>query len=131
MRAGWWCWSIESCPGRDARSRARIQYGVRSEDLTPFARNGGQVIRPDPVFPRSSGRRGRAGGVAQADVQLAQLLLVDEARGAGEQVLRALRLREGDDVADRLGARHHRDDAVEAEREAAVRRCAVLERVEQ
>ena len=45
--------------------------------------------------------------------------------------LRALRLRERDHVADRLGAGHQHDDAVEAERDAAVRRRAVLERVEQ
>ena len=37
----------------------------------------------------------------------------------------------GDHVADRLGARHQRDDAVEAEGDAAVRRRAVLQRVEQ
>jgi hypothetical protein len=49
----------------------------------------------------------------------------------GQQALRALRLREGDDVADRLGAGHQRDDAVQAEGDAAVRRRAVLQRVEQ
>src|SRR4051812_42435673 len=43
-------------------------------------------------------------GVAQADVQLAQLLLVDRARRVREQVLRALRLRERNHVAQRLGA---------------------------
>ena len=48
-----------------------------------------------------------------------------------QQVLRALGLREGDHVADRLGAGHQRDEAVEAERDAAVRRRAVLQRVEQ
>ena len=69
--------------------------------------------------------------VAQADVQLAQLLLVDRARRVGEQVLRALRLREGDHVAERLGAGHQHHEAVEADRDAAVRRRAVLQRVEQ
>src|SRR5258708_1423542 len=69
--------------------------------------------------------------LAQADVQLAQLLLVHRRRRVREQVLRALGFWKGDDVADRFGAGHHRDDAVEAERDAAVRRRAVLERVQQ
>jgi hypothetical protein len=63
-------------------------------------------------------------------VQLAQLLLVHRL-GAGEQALRALGLREGDHVADRLGLGHQRDEAVQAEGQAAVRRRAVLQRVEQ
>src|SRR6058998_452253 len=69
--------------------------------------------------------------LAQANVQLAQLLLVHRRRSMREQVLRALRLGKGDDVADGVRSRHHRDDAVEAERDAAVRRRAVLERVQQ
>ena len=52
-------------------------------------------------------------------------------RRVDEQVLAALRLRERDHVADRFGAAHQRRDAVEAERDAAVRRRAVGERVEQ
>ena len=64
-------------------------------------------------------------------MQLAQLLLVDRARRVGEQVLRALRLREGDHVAQRLGAGHQHHEAVEADGDAAVRRRAVLQRVEQ
>src|SRR6058998_1493394 len=69
--------------------------------------------------------------LAQANVQLAQLLLVHRRRSMREQVLRALRLGKGDDVADRLGAGHHGHDAVEAERDPAVRRRAVLERFQQ
>jgi hypothetical protein len=64
-------------------------------------------------------------------VQLAQLLLVHRRRRLGQQALGALGLGEGDHVADRLGAGHQRDDAVQAEGQAAVRRRAVLQRVEQ
>src|SRR5882762_951318 len=77
------------------------------------------------AFMRSFLRR------AKADMQLAQLLLVDRRGGMREQVLRALRLGKGDHVADRLGAGHHGDDAVQAKGDAAVRRRAVLERFEQ
>src|SRR6267143_2483472 len=69
--------------------------------------------------------------LAQANVQLAQLLLVHRRRSMREQVLRALGLGKGDDVADRLAARHHGDDAIEAEGDAPVRRRAVLERLQQ
>src|SRR5712671_1202298 len=69
--------------------------------------------------------------LAQADVQLAQLFLVHGRRRMREQVLRALRLGEGDDVADGFGAGHHGDDPVQAEGDAAVRRRAVLQRLEQ
>ena len=48
-----------------------------------------------------------------------------------QQALGALRLREGDDVADGVRFAHHRDDAVETEGEAAVRRSTELEGVEQ
>src|SRR5690349_22735263 len=69
--------------------------------------------------------------ISQAYVELAQLLLVDRRRRVHEQILGALRLRESDDVADRFGARHHGDDAVQAEGDAAVRGRAVLERLQQ
>ena len=48
-----------------------------------------------------------------------------------QQALGALGLGEGDHVADRLGTGHQRHDAVQAEGQAAVRRRAVLQRVEQ
>src|SRR2546427_6077215 len=70
-------------------------------------------------------------GLAQANMQLAQLLLVRRRRSVREQVLRALGLGKGDDVADRFGARHHGHDAVQAEGDAAVWRRAVLQRFEQ
>src|SRR6267143_7174258 len=64
---------------------------------------------------------------AQADMQLAQLLLVDRRRSVREQVLRALGLGKGDQVADGFRAGHHGDDAIEAEGDASVRRRAVLQ----
>src|SRR5512134_151834 len=67
----------------------------------------------------------------QAQAELAQLLLVHRARRLGQQALPALRLRKRDHVANRLRARHQRDDPVQAERDPAVRRCAVLQVVEQ
>ena len=42
-------------------------------------------------------------------------------RGAGQQALGALRLGEGDHVADRLGLGHQRDEAVQAKGQATVR----------
>src|SRR6266540_1980822 len=69
--------------------------------------------------------------LAQANVQLAQLFLLHGRRGMREQILRALRLGERDDVADGFGARHHGDDAIEAEGNAAVRRRAILQRLQQ
>src|SRR5882672_1373683 len=69
--------------------------------------------------------------LAQTNVQLAQLLFVGGRRSVREQILRALRLRERDHVADRFGPRHHCDDPVQAESDATVRRRPVLQRLEQ
>src|SRR5574343_533300 len=65
--------------------------------------------------------------LTQADVQFAQLLLVDRRRGIGEQALGALGLREGNHVADRFGTGHHGDDAIQAEGKATVRGRTVLQ----
>src|SRR5690606_6938343 len=65
------------------------------------------------------------------DTGLAPLLRRDGRRRLRERVVAATGLREGDDLADRLGAREERDDPVPAEGDAAVRRGAVGERVEQ
>src|SRR5258706_2299984 len=68
---------------------------------------------------------------SQRDVQLAQLALGDRRRRAGDEVLAALRLRECDHVADRIGADHQRHQPVEAEGDAAMGRRAVLQRLQQ
>ena len=64
-------------------------------------------------------------------MQLAQLLLGDGGGRIDHEVLPALRLGERHHVADLLHAREHRHHAVEAEGDAAVRRGAVGERVEE
>ncbi len=66
-----------------------------------------------------------------ANVQVAQLLLRDLGRRVGQRAGGGLRLREGDDVTDRVGAGHQHREPVEAERDPAMWRRAVLERVEQ
>src|SRR6476659_7738696 len=70
-------------------------------------------------------------GFVDADREFAQLQLVDRGRGAGQQVEARGGLREGDHVADRLGAGEALDDAVDAVGDAAVRRRPVLQRLEQ
>ena len=55
----------------------------------------------------------------------------DRSRGLGQRVETATGLREGDDVADRVGLRQQGDDTVPAEGHAAVRRGAELEGVQQ
>src|SRR5687768_459282 len=74
---------------------------------------------------------GGGGQVAVADVELGQLGVVGPARAAGHEVGALLRLGEGDDVAQAVGAAHQHAEAVEAEGDAAVGRRAVAEGVEQ
>lgn len=64
-------------------------------------------------------------------MQFTQLLFINRARSAGEQALGALRLREGDHIANGGCTRHHRDDTVQTEGDAAVRRRTVLQGVKQ
>src|SRR5438067_2193802 len=75
------------------------------------------------LWAKPSGRR----RVPQADVQFAQLLLVHRAGRLRQQVLRALRLRKSDHVAQAFGTRHQHDETVQADGDAAVRRRAVLQ----
>ena len=69
--------------------------------------------------------------LADLHVQLPQLLLIDRRGRVRHQVHGGGGLRERDDLADRALVRQQRDDPVEAERDAAVRRRAVLERLEE
>src|SRR6266513_3611255 len=103
-----------------AAARARSRASAESWKTPAFAAS---LIHS--AFMRSALR------LAQANVQLAQLLLVHGRRGMREQVLRALGLGKRDDVADRFGARHHGHDAVQAEGDTAVWRGAVLQRFEE
>src|SRR3954451_16216858 len=87
----------------------------------PSARRADSNMRPALLA--------RRGGAAQAE--LAQLAGVDRGRRTGQRIGAAGGLREGDDVADRLAAEQQRDDAVDAERDPAVRRRAEAQRLEQ
>src|SRR5712692_599776 len=61
----------------------------------------------------------RGASLLQGDSQLVQLFRIDRRRRLRHQVLRPRGLREGDHVAQRFGARHHHDQAIEAEGDAA------------
>src|SRR5689334_12906610 len=67
----------------------------------------------------------------QTDVKFTQLALVHRAWRVREQALGPLRLGKRDHVANRFRARHQSHDAVEPEGDTAVRRRAVLQRVQQ
>ena len=69
--------------------------------------------------------------LAQLQIQLVELRLVDVARGVEHHVAAGVVLREGDVVADRLRAAEQRTQPVEAEGETAVRGRAELEGVHQ
>src|SRR5687768_16854517 len=64
-------------------------------------------------------------------MKVTQLRVRDFRRRLGEQAGRGLGLGEGDYVADRVSARHQHGEAVDAKGDAAMRRRAVLERLEQ
>jgi ferredoxin len=97
-----------------------IQFGERMESIV--ADGNGFIV----TTSRSQHRARCAGGCA---VRAAASRPPCWARR--QQALGALGLGEGDHVADRLGLGHQRDEAVQAEGQAAVRRRAVLQRVEQ
>src|SRR6266700_5464636 len=65
------------------------------------------------------------------DVKLPQLFWIDRRRRGRHQVGRRGRLRERNDLANRALVRQDGGDAIEAERDAAVRRRAVFERLEE
>ncbi len=78
---------------------------------------------------RTGGPRLAAGG--DADVEFFQLLLGDGGGRVGHEVDGFGGFGEGDDFAQAGRAGEQHDDAVEAEGDAAVRRRAVFERVEE
>src|SRR6185295_2681851 len=69
--------------------------------------------------------------ILNPQMELTQLLRVDRRRRSGHQIERVRRLRERDDLPDGRLAGQDRHQAVEAERDAAMRRRPVLERVEE
>ena len=64
-------------------------------------------------------------------MQFAQLCFRGFGWGIGERAPGGLCFREGHDVADGFGAGHQHDEAVKAEGDAAVRRAAVFECIQQ
>ena len=70
-------------------------------------------------------------GVEAFEAEVAELFGVDWGGGVGQRVDAGLRLRERDHLADVLLAREDRDEPVDADGEAGVRRRAEAERVEQ
>ena len=81
--------------------------------------------------PAVTGAQARSGAGSGVDAGLLALLRGDRRRGAGQRVAAGGRLREGHDLADGVGAGEHRGEPVEPEGDAAVRRRAVLEGLEQ
>ena len=73
----------------------------------------------------------RPGRRVRVDARLLALQRGDRGRRGGQRVVAAAGLREGDDLADRVDPGEQGADAVPAERDPAVRRRAVGERVEQ
>src|SRR3954464_2944600 len=116
--------------GGATASRDRLAGTPRGSQ--PNKKSGAAAPLPQASGSRLRGNVGlHALRVAQADVQLTQLLLVHRPGRLREQVLRPLGLGEGDDITQRLGAGHEHDEAVQADGDAAVRRGAVLQRVQQ
>ena len=62
-------------------------------------------------------------------MQVAQLPGLGGAGGVAHQVSALGRFREGDHFADALGVAEHGDEAVETQRDAAVRRCPESKRL--
>src|SRR6185503_2436372 len=104
--------------------KARARQRPEGVGASPSPQSG---PRRNAVAPLRLRRR----RLPQPTVQLAQLPLIDGARRLGQQTLCALRFRERDHIANRIGTGHHRDDAVEPERDPAMRRRAVLKRIKQ
>src|SRR4051794_10075567 len=71
------------------------------------------------------------GSILGLQMKLAQLFRVDRRRRPSHEVDRVRGLWERDHLADRGLAGENRDDTVEAERDAAVRRRPVLERLQE
>src|SRR3954464_1134088 len=116
--------------------RTEAPRGVgRRATGTEWARGTGRPSRAGwPVARRSSDPRGvrlqgRLGPGVHAG--LLALLVGDRRRRRGERVVATAGLGEGDDLADGVRPRQQRADAVPAEGDAAVRRGAVREGLEQ
>src|SRR5687768_13893633 len=81
--------------------------------------------------PARFGESSRFAGPVQPQMEVRELVLPDGRGRAFEERARAGRLRERDDLAQALGAREQHGDTVQPDRDAAVRRSAVLQGLEQ
>ena len=108
-----------ACAGRDDCAAAAATLPVAR--ISPTSAAAAVLIGPRLAIASSMGG-GRGCPVRPADAGMI-------GRGAGQRVQAGLRLRERDDLADVLLTGQDRDKTVDAEREPAVRRRTVGERV--
>src|SRR5690349_8910822 len=85
---------------------------------------------PPPGWLQDATRQARSGPLGDANVQFFKLLITDGCRGVGHEVDGLGGFGEGDDFAQAGRSRKQHHDAIEAERDSAVRRGAVLEGIE-
>src|SRR5688572_2026058 len=81
--------------------------------------------------PARFGESSRSAGRVAPQMQVRELLLPHRRGRAFEERARAGRLRERDDLAEAMGAREQHGDAVQSDRDAPMRRSAVLQGLEQ
>src|SRR5690349_16173511 len=99
-----------ACAAGSTATSARRTISARA-NASPFPmRRSVAQAGGDELSLAGLGRVARA----HANVEVAQLLFRDGARGTDQEVLAALRLRKSDHVADLLDPRHQRYGAVEA-----------------
>src|SRR5215207_9978509 len=121
--------SIQAAMKATAQTRRILMGGEIWDIPLPLSardRSGLSRIRARGVLTRSEARRS-----GHLDAQLGQLCPVDGRGSAGQRVRAARRLGERDHIADRVASRQQRGDPVDPERQAAVRRRAEAQRVEQ
>src|SRR5579885_355150 len=131
--------SAGRCGTRPTRSRRRA--ASRAPSRRRSRRRRGRLTRaPRRARADTSARRGTAGPGAwsssaglreRGDAELREHRVGHRRRGARERIGAARDLREGDHLADVGLPRHERDETVDPHREAAVRRRAHRERLEQ
>src|SRR5690606_12978308 len=87
--------------------------------------------RPYPDRSATSERLGVGFGLAQTNIQFAQLLGVHRTGGVRHQTGSRLRLRKRDDIANRFGAGHQHHQPIETESQATVWRRTIFQGIEQ
>jgi hypothetical protein len=87
--------------------------------------------RPPKENTNTNATISNASNFLYSDSELIELFFVHRRRRIGHQILRGGRFREGDHFADGFLAGEQHDDAINAKRDAAVRRRAISQRVEE